>query len=399
MAAEVQLSSNMRKALLVLNCVILSIGNCGGPLVMRLYFVLGGERIWFSSWLETVGWPLILVPLIITYMHRRTKQDSHAKLFFMKPPLFVASAVIGVLTGFDDYLYAYGVAKLPVSTSALIIASQLAFTAAFAFLLVKQKFTSYFVNAIFLLSIGAGVLALHNSSDYPANESNKEYYLGFFMILAAATLYGFIFPLVELTYKKAKQAITYSLVMEIQMVMCFFATVFCTVGMLVNNDFQAIPREAKEYELGEAKYYLVVVWNGIIMVMCFFATVFCTVGMLVNNDFQAISREAKEYELGEAKYYLVVVWNGIIWQCFFLGAIGVIFSASSLVCGIVIAVLLPVTEILAVIFFQEKFQAEKGVSLALSLWGFVSYFYGEIKDSKKKKNPTPETELPQTVNP
>ena len=95
----------------------------------------------------------------------------------------------------------------------------------------------------------------------------------------------------------------------------------------------------------------------------------------------------------------MVVWNGIIWQCFFLGAIGVIFSASSLVCGIVIAVLLPVTEILAVIFFQEKFQAEKGVSLALSLWGFVSYFYGEIKDSKKTKNPTPETELPQTVNP
>ncbi|KAJ9673945.1 hypothetical protein PVL29_023473 [Vitis rotundifolia] len=351
MEMEAQLSSNMRKALLVLNCVLLSIGNCGGLLVMRLYFVRGGERIWFSSWLETAGWPLILVPLVITYMHRRTKQGSHAKLFFMKPPLFVASAVIGVLTGLDDYLYAYGVAKLPVSTSALIIASQLAFTAAFAFLLVKQMFTSYSVNAIFLLSIGAGVLALHTSSDRPANESNKEYYLGFFMTLAAAALGGFIIPLIELTYKKAKQAITYSLVMEIQMVMCFFATVFCTVGMLVTNDFQAIPREAKEYELGEAKYYL------------------------------------------------VVVWNGIIWQCFFLGAIGVICSASSLVCAIVIAVLLPVTEILAVIFFQEKFQAEKGVSLALSLWGFVSYFYGEIKDSKKKKNPTPETELPQTVNP
>ena len=238
MEVEAQLSSNTRKALLVLSCVILSIGHCGGPLVMRLYFVRGGERIWFSSWLETAGWPLILVPLIITYMHRRTKQGSHAKLFFMKPPLFVASAVIGVLTALDDYLYAYGVAKLPVSTIALIIASQLAFTAAFAFLLVKQKFTSYSVNAIFLLSIGAGVLALHTSSDRPANESNKEYYLGFFMTLAAAALYGFILPLVELTYKKAKQAITYSLVMEIQMVMCFFATVFCTVGMLVNNDFQ-----------------------------------------------------------------------------------------------------------------------------------------------------------------
>ncbi|GFP99910.1 purine permease 1 [Phtheirospermum japonicum] len=74
--------------------------------------------MWFSSWLQTGGWPIILVPLL----------------------------VIGTLTGLGDYLYVYGVAQLPVSTSSLILASQLAFTAAFAFLLVKQKFTSYSVN-------------------------------------------------------------------------------------------------------------------------------------------------------------------------------------------------------------------------------------------------------------
>ena len=102
----------------------------------------------------------------------------------------------------------------------------------------------------------------------------------------------------------------------------------------------------------------------------------------------------------------MLVWSAIIWQGFFLGAIGVIFSASSLLSGIVIAVLLPVTEILAVIFYKENFQAEKGVSLALSLWGFVSYFYGEIKQSKKNKknkdkasSATPETELPQIISP
>lgn len=50
-----------------------------------------------------------------------------------------------------------------------------------------------------------------------------------------------------------------------------------------------------------------------------------------------------------------------------------------------ISVLLPLTEVLAVIFYHEKFQAEKGLSLALSLWGFVSYFYGEIKSAKDKK--------------
>ncbi|KAK9994354.1 hypothetical protein SO802_024057 [Lithocarpus litseifolius] len=349
MELEAQGNPAMNKVLLILSCILLSIGNCGGPLIMRLYFIHGGKRVWFSSWLETGGWPIMLFPLIITYLNRRAKQGTTTKLFFMKPPLLIASAVIGIITGLDDYLYAYGVARLPVSTSSLIIASQLAFTAVFAFLLVKQKFTSYSINAVFLLTIGAGVLALHTSNDRPKGESNKEYFAGFFMTLGASALYGFVLPLVELTYKKAKQAITYSLVMEIQMVMSLFATLFCTIGMLINKDFQAIPREARAFELGETKYYV------------------------------------------------VIVWSAIIWQCFFMGAVGIIFCASSLVSGIVIAVLLPVTEILAVIFYREKFQAEKGVALALSLWGFVSYFYGEIKDNKKKNQTLAETQTPQDI--
>jgi hypothetical protein len=94
---------------------------------------------------------------------------------------------------------------------------------------------------------------------------------------------------------------------------------------------------------------------------------------------------------------VVLVWSAIFWQAFFLGAIGIIFCASSLLSAVVIAVLLPVTEVLAVIFYHEKFQAEKGVALALSLWGFTSYFYGEIKHSKNKK-PTPVTEMPPIPN-
>lgn len=110
-------------------------------------------------------------------------------------------------------------------------------------------------------------------------------------------------------------------------------------------------------------------------------------------NLQVISREAKHFGVGETNYYLVLVGSAILWQAFFLGAIGVIFCASSLLSGIIIAVMLPVIEILAVIFYKENFKAEKGVSLILSLWGFVSYFYGEFK--MMKRNPTLETELPQ----
>ncbi|KAL0324996.1 UNVERIFIED_CONTAM: Purine permease 3 [Sesamum radiatum] len=233
------------------------------------------------------------------------RRHMYARTCFVLPRLFVAAAVIGILTGFDNYLYAYGVAKLPVSTSALIIASQLAFTTVFAYFLVKQKFTAYSINAVVLLTVGTAVLGLHTSGDRPERESNKEYLMGFFMTVAAAMLYGLILPVVEYTYKKAKQPVTYTLIMEIQLVMGFFATVVCTGGMIINKDFQAIAREAKG-------------------------------GKVLHS-------------------------------------------------GILISVLLPTIEVLAVIFYHEKFQAEKGVSLFLSLWEFISYFFGEIKTNKKEK--------------
>ncbi|KAK7321244.1 hypothetical protein VNO77_31697 [Canavalia gladiata] len=335
----------MKRILVVVNSILLCIGTSGGPLVMRLYFINGGKRIWLSSFLETAGFPFMLIPLAISYIYHKP-----IKLLSIKLPLFLASAIIGILTGLDDYLYACGVARLPVSTFSLIQASHLAFTAIFAFLLVRHKFTAYAVNSIVLLTVGAVVLALHSGGDRPKGESTQQYVIGFVMILAAAALYGLVLPLMELVYKKTKQDLTYSLVMEIQLVMCFFATLFCSIGMIINNDFKVI------------------------------------------------GREARDYKLGETKYYVVLVWSAIMWQFFFLGVIGVIFCASSLLSAIIVAAFLPVTEVLAVIIYKENFQAEKGVALVLSLWGFVSYFYGEIKQERKRnKNRCPETELPQSI--
>ncbi|KAL2492600.1 Purine permease 3 [Abeliophyllum distichum] len=323
-----------KKTFLVLNCILLILGNCCGPLIIRLYFIKGGKRIWLSSCIQTAGFPLTLIPLFVSYVHRRrwsatnfTAATSTNKLVLMKPWIFAASTIIGILTGLSNYLYGHGICLLPVSTSSLIVATQLAFTAGFAYLLVKHKFTAFSINAIVLLTAGAEVLALHTSGDRPEGVSKKEYALG------------------------AKQAVTYTTVLEIQLVMCFFATAFCTVGMIINKDFQAI------------------------------------------------SREAKQYELGETKYYLVLVGAVILLQGFFVGIVGVIFYGSSLLSGVLVTVSLPITELLAVLLFDEKFQSEKGVALFLSLWGFVSYFFGERKQSKKNIHQTQETEIARVGDP
>ncbi|GAA0157445.1 hypothetical protein LIER_14711 [Lithospermum erythrorhizon] len=331
-----RMSNTLRKLFLVISGISMIGAGCAGSLVIRLYFLHGGSRIWLSSFLQTAGCPIILVPLAITYMARRKSQSSkNAKLMLMEKTLFKFSVIVGLLFGVIDYLFSAGSSKLPVSTSSIIYSSQLAFTAGFAFLLVKQKFTPYSVNTLVLLTVGPAILALNASSDRPEGETMKDYIIGFLMMGLAAVVNGFVLPLMELSYKKANQGINFTLAVEFNMMMCFFATVFSTVGMLINKDFQAI------------------------------------------------SREARNYELGEPIYYLVLVSTSVLWQMSLLGLNGVIFCGSSLLSGILSALSIPIIEVLAVIFYHEKFQAQKGISLLLSLWGFVSYFYGEIRASKK----------------
>nr|AYQ58112.1 nicotine uptake permease 1 [Nicotiana benavidesii] len=342
------LSTKMRRILLLINCLILAFGVCGGPLMMRLYYVGGGSRIWLSSWLQTGGWPVTLIPLAILYFYRRKSEGADAKFFLITPHIFIVAFVVGVGTGIDAFLYSWGGSKLPVSTSSLLLAAQLAFTAIGAFFIVKLKLSPFSINAVVLLTVGAVLLGIRSNGDRPEGVTSKEYIIGFMMTLLAAALYGAILPCIELIYMKAKQAVTATLVLEIQMIMSFTATAFCTIGMIVNKDFQAM------------------------------------------------SREASQFNLGEARYYTVVVCTAAIWQCFFVGIIGVIYCSSSLMSGVMIAVLLPVTEVLAVIFFKEKFSGEKGLALFLSLWGFVSYFYGEFRQTKKQKNNSPEAEMTTT---
>ncbi|XP_020520975.1 purine permease 3-like [Amborella trichopoda] len=172
---------------------------------------------------------------------------------------------------------------------------------------------------------------------------------GLFLILGGAT----VPPLLRLYFihggqrNKAKVVVTYTLVLEMQVIMYVVATAFCTVGMIVNKNFQAIQIEAKEFGLGECKYYLTVVASG---VMC---------------------------------------------QLFFIGNAGFIFCTSSMVTCVFVAVLIPVNELLVVLLFHEKFTGEKGMVLVLSMWGFVSYFHGKHLNARKKTEPVMDVETNQ----
>nr|DAD48340.1 TPA_asm: hypothetical protein HUJ06_018277 [Nelumbo nucifera] len=331
----------------LLRCAIMAIGNIGGPLLMRLYYLHGGNRRWLSCSLQSAGFPILLIPLSLLYLHHRRRRGVSPSEFFIEPKLLVSSAVLGLLLGLDNFMYALGLSYIPVSTSALLFATQLAFTAGFARLIVKQRFTPYSINSVVLMILGSITLGIHSGGDWPAGVSDGEYLSGFFLTLGSALLVGFILPCIEFAYSKASRAVDFAAVMQFQFNMGLFATIFAAMEMLINKDFQEIPREAREYELGH--------------------------GM----------------------YYFVLSASAIVWQLSLIGLLGLIFCTTSLFTGIYGAVLLPFAEIGAVIAYHEKFTGEKGIALALCLWGFTSYFYGEYRKSKVERSMTIDDQSPQ----
>ncbi|RZC62381.1 hypothetical protein C5167_024148 [Papaver somniferum] len=321
---------------LILFCLLFAFGYIGGPMLQRLYFTHGGGRKWFMSMLQCVGFPVLVAPLSYIYIKKVNGPSYDASwVFLMEPKLFMYSALLGVALGLDNYMYSAGLFYLPVSTSSLLFSTQLAFTAIFAFIIVRQKFTFYSFNSVVLMTLGSVVLALNTGSDKPPGTTQQQYYLGFALTIAGAALLGLVLPLVELSYGRSSKPITYSVVMQFQFVLSLFGTIATMIGMAINNDFQVIPREGRDFGLGQGKYYL------------------------------------------------LIVALAVVWQLFTIGFLGLIYCTSSLFAGIYTTCLLPFTQVAASIAFQEKFTSQKGMSLALCLWGFVSYFAGEYKKSKK----------------
>lgn len=231
-----QTSKTTKLLLLLINCILVSIGAVAGPLLMRLYFLHGGKRRWLSSWLITAGFPILIFPIAISFLKSRTTANPTKPL--VTPRLVVSSALLGFLLGLASYIHSFGTSYLPVSVSSLLRTTQLGFTAIFAYLIAKHKFSPYSINAVVLMMFGSVILGLHMNGNRPNGVSENKYVLGFFMTITGAALHGVIMPLVEFTHLKAGTPITTDLLMQIELLIMMFATLFCTVPMLINKDFQ-----------------------------------------------------------------------------------------------------------------------------------------------------------------
>ena len=226
----------LRNVALLLSIVILTVGILGAPIVTRIYFVHGGTRVWVTTLAQFIAFPIVLPFIYGSYAHRNRNGDT--RVFHLSVKVMAASVAVGLIGVLNAWFYAYGIMSIPASTSTLIISTQIVFTALFAFLFVRQKFTAFSVNAIVLLLIGIVLLGVQSGSERISGQSTKKYLLGFFAMLTAAALFGLSLPLIQWIYLRFKQKQSISTVLEMQLIYSVVGSVFSAVAMAINHDYR-----------------------------------------------------------------------------------------------------------------------------------------------------------------
>lgn len=318
--------------LLVLNYIFLFVGSVSSSLLSKFYFNHKGSSRWVSTWVQCAGFPLLILPIFLPfYLFKSTQRKPFSHV---TPKLLIISILIGLLLGLNNLLFSWGNSYLPVSTSSLLLSSQLTFNLILSVIIVKQKITFSNLNCVVLLSLASVLLGLTSSHDKPNDLTREKYFIGYFCTVGAGLLFALYLPIMELIYKKVY---CYSMVMEMQLIMEASATVLATVGMAFDGGFSEMRRES-------------------------------SIG----------------FDLGQQYYWLTIIGNVVTWQLCFMGTAGMVFLTSGLTGAICMTALTGANVVGGVVVYGDKFDGGKAVSAVLCGWGFCSYVYGLYVKSRQE---------------
>ncbi|KAI4332105.1 hypothetical protein L6164_017041 [Bauhinia variegata] len=318
--------------LLVFNYLCLFLGSLSSSLLSKYYFIHNGSSRWVSTWVQSAGFPLLIIPICLPYLLKISKRKPFTDF---TPKILTLSTFLGLMLGLNNLLFSWGNSYLPVSTSALLLSSQLVFNLILSVIIVKQKITFSNLNCVILLTVSSILLALDSSHDRPRGLTHSKYFIGFFCTIGAGLLFALYLPVMEKVYRRVY---CYEMVMEMQLIMEIGATALATVGMFCDGGFSDMKTESQ----------------GV-------------------------------FDKGSAIYWMTVMGNVVTWQFCFMGTAGMVFLTSSLTGGICMTALLTMNVLGGVVVFGDQFGGIKAVSTTLCTWGFFSYLYGMYVKMKKHK--------------
>lgn len=315
--------------LLVVNYLMLFAGSLSSSLLSKFYFIHKGSSKWVSTWVQCAGFPLLLIPILLTCFLRASQRKPFTDF---TPKMFLYSIFVGLMLGLNNLLISWGVAYLPVSTSALLLSSQLVFTLVLSAIIVKQKINFSNLNCVILITLSSIILGLDSSNQRPQGLTRRNYFIGFFCTVGAGLLFSLYLPVMEKIYRNVR---SYQLVMEIQLIMEIAATVLATTGMAWDGGFSEMKEEAE-----------------------------------------------RVFDMGPTVYWVTIVATVVTWQCCFMGTAGMVFLTSSLTGGICSTALLSMNVLGGVVVYRDSFGGYKAVSTVLCIWGFCSYVFGMYMKTK-----------------
>ncbi|CAM0944796.1 unnamed protein product [Alopecurus aequalis] len=323
--------------MLTLNMFFLIAGQTASTLLGRFYYNQGGNSKWMSTFIQTAGFPVLLIARCLFRSNSPSAQTATSSPEASVTKITLIYIGLGLIIAADDLMYSYGLLYLPVSTYSLICASQLAFNAVFSYVLNAQKFTPLIFNSVILLTFSASLLGVDGESEGTNGISQGNHVLGFVLTLGASATYSLILSLMQVTFEKVIKRETFSVVLNMQIYTAFVATLASLVGLFASGEWKTLEGEM--------------------------------------NVFSS----------GKVSYVMTLLWTAISWQIASVGVVGLIFVVSSLFSNVISTLALPIIPVFAVIFFHDKMDGIKIIAMLMAIWGFISYGYQLYVDDKKSR--------------
>ncbi|CAF1926968.1 BnaC05g15350D [Brassica napus] len=344
---------------ILLSTIFVIIGQCIAKLLENFYYEQinrsesnkhhQNDSVWTQALLQTVGFPLLLLPFIILTTKKHNNPPITSDQFHYKS-LAVIYICIGILMSVQARLSAMGKLEISFILFTPISLTQLFFTPIFARFVNKIKLNRWVVISL-VFAIGAGALTF--TSPFGGVSYNREHKY-------ARSVWAALFA-----------AVCFSLLL------CNIQNVFDSYIFKRTESTTRKPSFASVFE--------VIIFSSLV------ATLISTVGLLIAGEQHGLEREMNGFPKGKGAYVMVMVGQAVSWQLYWVGIVGLVFSVSSVLSNVISVVTWPILSLLVVVFFNfrnftgegdDEFDTFKGFAFIPAALSVAAYFFGLHKENR-----------------